>query len=90
MLLPVRGADLQPLIRCVPVRGLEGARLASTVNLHQGDLVLELVCYLLALIFGLLAVLAPALPPNFDRVRLLAAGFVCFIVPLLVHAAKAV
>jgi hypothetical protein len=52
--------------------------------------VLELVCYLLALIFGLLAVLAPALPPNFDRVRLLAAAFTCFVVPLLVHAAKTV
>lgn len=51
---------------------------------------LELICYLLALIFGLLAVLAPALPPNFDRLRLLAAGFTCFVVPLLVHAAKGV
>jgi hypothetical protein len=52
--------------------------------------VLELVCYLLSLIFALLAVLAPALPSGFDRGRLLAAAFVCFVVPLLVHAAKAV
>ncbi len=51
---------------------------------------LELVCYLLALIFGLLAVLAPQLPPSMDRVRLLSAAFVCFVIPLLVHAARAV
>jgi hypothetical protein len=51
---------------------------------------LELVCYLLALIFALLAVLAPQLPPNIDRVRLLAAAFTCFVIPLLVHAARAV
>jgi hypothetical protein len=50
--------------------------------------VLELVCYLLALIFGLLAVLAPQLPPSLDRVRLLSAAFVCFVIPALVHAAQ--
>lgn len=51
---------------------------------------LELICYLLALIFALLAVLAPALPSGFDRVRLLSAAFVCFVIPFLVVAAKAV
>lgn len=51
---------------------------------------LELVCYLLALIFGLLAVLAPQLPPSLERVRLLAAAFACFVIPFLVHAAKTV
>lgn len=51
---------------------------------------LELICYLLALVFALLAVLAPQLPPSMDRVRLLAASFACFVIPALVHAAQAV
>lgn len=51
---------------------------------------LELVCYLLAVIFGSLAVFAaPPLPP-LDRTRLLSAAFVCFVIPFLVEAAKAV
>lgn len=50
---------------------------------------LELVCYLLALVFGLLAVLGPP-HPQLDRVRLLAAGFTAFVIPLLVHAAQRV
>jgi hypothetical protein len=52
--------------------------------------VLELICYLLALIFALLAAIAPALPPSFDRVRVLSAAFACFVIPFLVDAAKAV
>lgn len=49
---------------------------------------LELVCYLLAVIFGALAVLAgPPLPP-LDRTRLLALAFTCFVIPSLVHAAQ--
>jgi len=48
---------------------------------------LELLCYLLAVIFGGLAVFAgPPLPPM-DRARLLAAGFTAFVIPSLVHAA---
>lgn len=50
---------------------------------------LELVCYLLALVFGIFAVLGPPLPP-LDRVRLLSAAFTCFVIPLLVHAAQRV
>jgi hypothetical protein len=51
--------------------------------------VLDLVCYLLAVIFGALATLAgPPLPP-LDRTRLLAAAFTCFVIPALVHAAQA-
>jgi hypothetical protein len=47
--------------------------------------VLALVCYLLAVIFGALAALAgPPLPPM-DRTRLLAAGFVCFVIPDLMR-----
>lgn len=50
---------------------------------------LDLVCYLLAVIFGALAVFAgPPLPPM-DRTRLLAAAFTCFVIPLLVAAARA-
>jgi len=51
---------------------------------------LELVCYLLALIFGALAALAGPPFPALDRTRLLAAAFTCFVIPLLVHAARAV
>lgn len=48
---------------------------------------LELICYLLAVIFGALAVFgAPPLPPM-DRTRLLAAAFTCFVIPVLVHTA---
>lgn len=50
---------------------------------------LELICYLLALIFALLAVLGPA-HPKVDRLQLLAAAFAAFVVPALVHAAQAV
>lgn len=51
---------------------------------------LDLVCYLLAVIFGALAVFAaPPLPP-LDRTRLLAAAFTAFVVPFLVHAAQSV
>ncbi len=51
---------------------------------------LELICHLLALIFGGLAVFAaPPLPPM-DRTRLLAAAFTAFVVPFLVNAAQAV
>lgn len=49
---------------------------------------LELFCYLLAVIFGALAVFAaPPLPP-LDRTRLLAAAFTCFVIPAMVHAAQ--
>lgn len=49
---------------------------------------LELLCYLLAVIFGSLATLAgPPLPP-LDRTRLLAAAFTAFVIPFLVHAAQ--
>lgn len=49
---------------------------------------LDLFCYLLAVIFGGLAVFAgPPLPP-LDRTRLLAAGFTCFVIPAMVHAAQ--
>lgn len=51
---------------------------------------LELICYLLAVVFGALATLAgPPLPP-LDRSRLLAAAFTCFVIPALVHAAERV
>lgn len=51
---------------------------------------LELVCYLLAVVFGTLAVMAgPPLPP-LDRTRLLAAAFTVFVIPFLVHAAQSV
>lgn len=52
--------------------------------------VLELVCYLLALVFALIAVLAPSPPASFDRLRILAVAAACFVVPFLVHAAEAV
>lgn len=49
---------------------------------------LELCCYLLAVVFGTLAVFAgPPLPPM-DRTRLLAAAFTAFVIPALVHAAQ--
>ena len=51
---------------------------------------LELVCYLLALIFAALAVISPPIHASVDRLWLLCAAFVCFIIPLLVHAARAV
>lgn len=47
---------------------------------------LELICYLLAVTFGILAVF----PMSMDRVQLLSAAFVCFMIPLLVRAAEAV
>lgn len=50
---------------------------------------LELVCYLLALVFAVLAVVGPP-HPALDRVRLLAAAFGAYTVPFLVHAAQAV
>lgn len=51
---------------------------------------LEFICYLTALVLGLLAALTgPPFPPM-DRVRLLAAAFVASLVPALVHAAQAV
>lgn len=50
---------------------------------------LALICYLLALVFALLAVAGPA-HPSLDRVRLLAAAFAAFVVPFLVGAAEAV
>jgi hypothetical protein len=52
--------------------------------------VLEFVCYLLALVFALVGVLAPQLSPAFDRLRLLSAAFACLVLPLLVHAAERV
>jgi len=51
---------------------------------------LEFICYLTALIFALLSVFAGPPFPAMDRVRLLAASFTAFLVPLLVHAAQAV
>ncbi len=49
---------------------------------------LELVCYLLAVVFGVLAALAgPPLPP-LDRTRMLALALTCFVIPALVHAAQ--
>lgn len=44
---------------------------------------LELVCYLLAVIFCGLAVLSP-LPAALDRLRLLCAALGCFVLPFLV------
>ncbi len=49
---------------------------------------LDLICYLLALVLAGLAALAPNSPP-FDRVRLLAAAFTAFVLPFVVHAAEA-
>lgn len=51
---------------------------------------LELVCYLLALIFAGLAVATPPIHASVDRLWLLCAAFTCFVIPLLVHAAEAV
>lgn len=51
---------------------------------------LEFICYLIALLFALLAALAGPPFPSLDRVRLLAASFAAFLVPVLVHAAQAV
>lgn len=48
---------------------------------------LDLLCYLLALIFSGLAVFSGPPLPSLDRIRLLAAGFTCFVIPFLVHAA---
>ncbi len=51
---------------------------------------LDLICYLVSVIFGALAVFAaPPLPPM-DRTRLLAAAFTAFVIPALVHAAQSV
>ncbi|MEU0181788.1 hypothetical protein ABZ312_11455 [Streptomyces sp. NPDC006207] len=50
---------------------------------------LELICYLAALILAAIAVLAPNSPP-FDRVRFLAAAFAAYVIPALVHAAQSV
>ncbi len=48
---------------------------------------LDLICYLLAVILGALAALAPG-SMTLDRFRLFAAAFVCFTLPFLVHAAE--
>lgn len=48
---------------------------------------LAFICYLLAVIFGLLAVLGPS-HPSLDRARMLAAAFTAFAVPFMVAAAK--
>lgn len=50
---------------------------------------LELVCYLLALIFAALAVVGPHVHATVDRLWLLCAAFLCFVIPALVHAAEA-
>jgi hypothetical protein len=49
---------------------------------------LDLICYLLAVIFSGLAALAPPLPP-LDRTRLIAAALCCLAIPAMVHAAQA-
>lgn len=51
---------------------------------------LELVCYLLALVFVALAVVGPHMHAAVDRLWLLCAAFLCFVIPFLVHAAEAV
>jgi hypothetical protein len=62
--------------------------LILSVPLLLEEAVLEVVCYLLALIFSALAVLSP-LPAAVDRLQLLCAAFVCFVIPPLVHAIHA-
>jgi uncharacterized membrane protein len=49
---------------------------------------LDFICYLLALIFAALAVLAGPPFPAYDRARLLSLAFACFVVPFLVDAAQ--
>ncbi|MCW2899005.1 MAG: hypothetical protein JWO67_1270 [Streptosporangiaceae bacterium] len=50
--------------------------------------VLDLICYLLAVVLAGLAAIAPTSSPPFDRVRLLSAAFVAFVVPALIHAGQ--
>lgn len=49
---------------------------------------LELVCYLLAVILAGLAAITPNTTPMLDRTRMLAAAFCAFAVPALVHAGQ--
>jgi hypothetical protein len=49
---------------------------------------LEFICYLLAVILAGVAAIAPAMSPSFDRVKLLSAAFVAFVIPFLVHAGQ--
>jgi hypothetical protein len=48
---------------------------------------LDVVCYILAVVAWLIATLAPN-SAAFDRARFIAAGLVAFALPLLVNAAQ--
>jgi hypothetical protein len=50
--------------------------------------VLELICYLLAVVLAGLASIAPNGAAPFDRTRLLAAAFCAFAVPFVIHAGQ--
>lgn len=54
-----------------------------------GSAVLELICYLLAVIFAALAVFGSAAHPRINQLSLLSAAFLVFVIPALVHAAEA-
>ena len=49
---------------------------------------LELICYLLAVVLSGLAAIAPTSSAPFDRARLLAAAFCAFAVPFVIHAGQ--
>lgn len=51
---------------------------------------LDLICYLIALVLAALAVFSGPPLPSMDRTRLLAASFAAYLVPFLVHATERV
>jgi len=50
--------------------------------------VLDLTCYLLAVVIAGLAAITPSTVPAFDRTRMLAAAFAAFAVPFVIHAGQ--
>jgi hypothetical protein len=50
--------------------------------------VLDLICYLIAVVIWGLAAIAPNATPALDRVRMVAAGLVAFGIPFVIHAGQ--
>jgi hypothetical protein len=49
---------------------------------------LDLICYLIAVVIWGLSALTPNTTPALDRVRMVAAGLVAFGIPFVVHAGQ--
>jgi hypothetical protein len=50
--------------------------------------VLDLICYLIAVVIWGLAAIAPNATPALDRVRMVAVGLVAFGIPFVIHAGQ--